>query len=99
MMMIGFTVLIDDPENIWFVLGPILLLYALKVVNEEKTLAARYRNAWQQYARSTPRFIPRTLPRNLFRDWSVAQWKRNGEYNSLAGTLSGLMALKVWILF
>ncbi len=30
MMMIGFTVLIDDPENIWFVLGPILLLYVVK---------------------------------------------------------------------
>jgi protein-S-isoprenylcysteine O-methyltransferase Ste14 len=98
MMMIGFVVLIDDPENIWFVLGPILLLYVFKVFNEEHALSARYRQAWKQYARSTPRFIPRTIPRNLLTGWSITQWMKNSEYKAVAGALAGLLGLRLWYL-
>src|SRR3954471_454625 len=57
MMMVGFCQLIDDSENIWFVMGPVLALYVYRAIHEERFLAAEFPNHWTEFARKVPRFF------------------------------------------
>jgi protein-S-isoprenylcysteine O-methyltransferase Ste14 len=96
MIMIGFCLLIDDPENIWFVLGPFLLLYLFRIQREERNLKQLFGEQWENYTRSTPRFFPRRLPKTPWAGWSWAQWKANKEYRLVGSALLGLFAVEVW---
>ncbi len=96
LMMIGFCLLIGDPENLWIVAGPMLGLYWLKVRREERKLAAKYGDAWTAYARRTPRMLPRRWPSFADGGWQLSQWLKNAEYNAIAGTLAGLVAIQLW---
>ena len=96
LLMLGFCALIDDAENIWFVLGPILMLYVFHAVQEEKNMAAAFPEQWPAYAASVPRFIPRKLPNELLTDWTLAQWLKNREYQSVVAVAIGLAAVQVW---
>lgn len=95
-MMLGFCQLIDDPENIFFILGPFVAIYAIKVRDEERILSKNFGPQWQQYTRATPRFFPRRLTSGMFADWTLGRWIFNREYKSLATALVGLAALKLW---
>jgi protein-S-isoprenylcysteine O-methyltransferase Ste14 len=97
-MMLGFCQLIDDPENVFFVLGPFLAIYLLKVRDEERTLSKNFGKQWQAYAHSTPRFFPRRLAGNPFANWTLSRWLANREYKSFASALAGIAALKLWFL-
>jgi protein-S-isoprenylcysteine O-methyltransferase Ste14 len=96
MMMVGFCELIDDPENIFFVLGPLVLLYFLKIRNEERHLFERFGDRWTAYANSTPRFFARRLPSNILPNWSFSQWLGNREYQAFGASLVGLIAIEMW---
>jgi protein-S-isoprenylcysteine O-methyltransferase Ste14 len=96
LLMLGFCTLIDDVENIWFVMGPFLLIFIFQVREEERRLAARFGARWESYVRSTPRFIPRSLRAIRLGGWSLAQWINNREYRALATTIAGLAALAIW---
>jgi protein-S-isoprenylcysteine O-methyltransferase Ste14 len=96
LMMFGFCELIGDPKNIFYILGPVLLIYLVKVRGEEQLLSERFAAEWRQYARSTPRFIPRTARLDLTAAWSAEQWIRSREYQALATTLAALVAIKIW---
>jgi protein-S-isoprenylcysteine O-methyltransferase Ste14 len=96
LMMLGFCLLVDDRENIWFVLGPILFLYILRALNEEKYLARAFPDEWPIFSGSVPRFIPRRLPTTWFNDWSLSQWTKNREYQALSAVLLGLVAIQIW---
>jgi len=99
MMMIGFCVLIDDVENLWIVLGPIAFIYVLKLLAEERMLAKKFGERWQQYADAVPRFVPYRLPNKVFAPWNGRQWLGNREYNALAATALGLMAIQAWAVY
>ncbi len=96
MMMVGFCQLIDDAENIWFVVGPVLVLYVYRALSEEKVLAAAFPNQWDEFARLVPRFFPRRLPKELFATWDFKQWAKNREYNAVSAVFLGLVALQIW---
>jgi protein-S-isoprenylcysteine O-methyltransferase Ste14 len=96
MIMAGFCTIIDDPENIWIVLGPLAGLYILQILHEERTLAKLYGDRWDAYASSVPRLLPRRLPRTTKSKWTYAQWAGSREYNAFAATLIGLLAVQVW---
>jgi len=96
LMMFGFCTLIDDPENLFFILGPVLWLYIVKVRQEERLLSGRFPQQWAEYARTTPRFIPRLNLVDLRSDWRLAQWMRSREYQACGATLLALVALKIW---
>ena len=96
LMMIGFCLLIGDPENIWVVLGPFCGLYVLSVRKEEKTLAAKFGDDWTNYAARTPRMLPRLLPSFKTGEWRLEQWIKNREYQAVAGVLIGLVAIEIW---
>lgn len=96
MMMFGFCTLISDAENFFFVLGPVLLLYVVKVRQEERSLSQKFAEQWPAYSQRTPRFFPRLARTNLAADWTLAQWSRSREYQALFATIGALVAIKVW---
>lgn len=96
LMMFGFCRLVGDARNALFIVGPVLWLYLLKIRVEERELAERFAGKWEAYAARTPRFIPRRITSDLWRDWSLAQWLGGREYRALVGTLMALVALKIW---
>jgi protein-S-isoprenylcysteine O-methyltransferase Ste14 len=96
LMMIGFCLLIGDPKNIWFVVGPMFGLYWLKVRREERTLAEKFGDAWTEYTSRTPRMLPRRWPTFAAGEWRFSQWLKNCEYNAIAGSLAGLVAIELW---
>jgi protein-S-isoprenylcysteine O-methyltransferase Ste14 len=99
LMMFGFCALIDDPQNIWFVLGPMLWLYYLKVRKEEKHLAATFGKAWEAYSRRTPRVFPRMRRVCLTAQWSFGRWLLSREYRAALTSLVACVALKVWHIY
>jgi len=96
LMMVGVCTVIDDTENVWVILGPILFLYLLKVRSEETGLAQRFGGEWALYRQQTPRFFPRRLNTNGMADWRLGQWLRSREYRAVGSTLLALLALKIW---
>lgn len=96
LMMVGFCLLVGDRENLWVVFGPILFLYILRAVSEEKYLANLFPEQWPEFIRRVPRFVPRRLPTAMFEDWSLAQWLKNREYNAFGAALLGLAAIQAW---
>ena len=88
--------LIGDADNFWMILGPVLILYTIKVRQEERSLGEMFPAAWADYVRTTPRFFPRLACVNLSADWNVAQWIRSREYQALLATVAAFVAIKVW---
>lgn len=95
-MTLGFSALFGQFSLLLLVLGSIGWLYAMKVRKEERTLAERFGSAWTDYARATPRFLPRRFPRLDLTEWRFALWARNHEYRAVAATICGLVVLKFW---
>jgi protein-S-isoprenylcysteine O-methyltransferase Ste14 len=96
LMMIGFCTLVDDKENIWFVLGPFVALYFLHILKEERNLAGKFGEEWKKYADSVPRLLPRRLRTGGTARWSLNQWTRNREYQALGAASLGLLAIEAW---
>ena len=96
LMMAGFCALIGDGDNFWLMLGPILVMYTIKVREEERSLSELFPAAWADYVRATPRFLPRIARADLSAHWSGAQWMRSREYQALLATVAALVAMKIW---
>lgn len=96
LMMFGFCAILADPKNLLFILGPVLLLYVVKVRQEERQLAKKFPEKWLTYFHQTPRFIPRFARVDTKADWRAAQWMRSREYRALGATIIGLAAIKMW---
>src|SRR6478609_49190 len=99
MMMVGFCQLIDDAENIWFVIGPVLALYVYRAITEEHFLAEKFPDQWAEFSRKVPRFFPRRLTKQLFSSWRLQQWVNNREYQAVSAVALGLVALQLWQFF
>jgi protein-S-isoprenylcysteine O-methyltransferase Ste14 len=96
LMMFGFCALIGSVENLLFIAGPILLIYAIKVRQEERLLAQLFPAQWTGYFQSTPRFIPRPARADISCDWRVSQWLHAREYQAVLTTLAALVAVMLW---
>lgn len=96
LMMFGFCAVLDDVQSIWLILGPVLLVYIIKVRQEERLLARLFPTQWPDYSRRTPRFFPHFATTNLAADWRASQWMRSREYQALFATVSALVAIQVW---
>ena len=57
-MTLGFCTLIDDRENFWIVLGPLLLLYVLGILHEERSLAKHFARGGKSMSRRRPGSFP-----------------------------------------
>jgi protein-S-isoprenylcysteine O-methyltransferase Ste14 len=99
LMMFGFCTVLSNPWDLWFILGPVLLLYIVQVRQEERVLARLFPDQWPAYARSTPRFLPRLAWPNLKADWRLSQWVHCREYRAIVATAWALGAIKLWQVF
>lgn len=95
-MMFGFCALIHDSLMIWVLLGPFVLMYWLNVRKEERYLGRIYGDQWTAFAARVPRFFPRRLTLPQPGEWSLAQWRRNREYEAALGSLLALVLLRLW---
>jgi protein-S-isoprenylcysteine O-methyltransferase Ste14 len=96
MMMFGFCALIADPTNFLFILGPILVIYVVKVRQEEKLLAERFPDQWAVYSKTTPRFVPGLRIPDVSAEWSLSQWLRHREYQAVLASILALAAFEAW---
>lgn len=97
LMMIGFCTLIGAWHNYVAMLLLAVLLYWPKIKGEEVSLHRKFGQDWNDYARTTPRLLPRRLWVNGGRaDWSLAQWWRNKEYMAVLGVGLGLVVFETW---
>jgi protein-S-isoprenylcysteine O-methyltransferase Ste14 len=96
LMMFGFCTLIGNPLSFAIILGPVLVIYIVKVRHEEILLSSRFSHQWAEYARRTPRFLPRLRRVDLKADWHFSQWLRHREYQALVASLVALAAIEVW---
>jgi len=75
------------------------LFYSIVMRREEKELLARYGAAFEEYARAVPLFLPRISAANLPGEssgaFSIAQYRRNHEWQAALGFLLLLAALLV----
>lgn len=96
LVMGGFSTVIDDVENIFFILGPIAGLYYLQVLHEERILSEKFGARWAEYAATTPRFVPRSLPNDPLATWRSQEWFNNREYRAFLSVLLGLLFVELW---
>lgn len=96
LMMFGFCTLIADPLNLLFVVGPVLVIYVVKVRNEEQLLARLFPAQWTEFSQSTPRFFPWPKRVSLKADWRASQWMRSREYQAVLASLVALVGIKIW---
>jgi len=96
LMMLGFCALLNNPLDLWLILGPIAILYVVKVRQEERLLATLFPHEWPDYARTTPRLLPWPVRTDLRSDWRLSQWMRSREYQALGATIVALAALQIW---
>ncbi len=96
LMIAGFCTLLSDFVNFLFVLGPLVVIYTVKVRQEEKLLAERFPEQWAVYSQTTPRFIPRLRRVDLSAPWQFSQWVQHREYQALLASVAALVAIKVW---
>lgn len=96
LMMFGFCLLCRDWPTLLFVAGPVSWLYWIQVRFEEERLSAMFPAHWPDYAASVPRCFPRRLNRRALRGWSAEMWLMNREYQALAASGFGLLAVYVW---
>ena len=95
MMVVGFTIFADAPAPVWVASAICLVLCVAAVLHEERVLSNHFGSSWQQYAQATPRFIPKRLF-VLGSTWTIEEWIRNREYQAVAATMAGLIAIGVW---
>jgi protein-S-isoprenylcysteine O-methyltransferase Ste14 len=73
------------------------VFYSMVMRREEKELFAHHGAAFEQYARAVPLFIPRLRPAKLSREssgaFSLAQYRKNHEWQAAVGFLLLLGAL------
>lgn len=95
-MMVGFCALVQDSQSIWFIVGPVALLYWFQIRFEETRLAHWFAAEWPLYAAATGRFIPRRFTRDAFRGWTLSRWLQNREYRAVLSSLVSLAGLALW---
>ena len=100
LMMVGFCLLLQDLPSLFFVLGPLTILYWLQVHFEEKRLLFLFPDDWPSYSENVPRLIPqlsRLVSEQALTGWTRQEWLRNREYNSLLTSLASLFVLYLYV--
>lgn len=95
LMMFGACGLMDHWLAPLLMVVSILLIYQFTVHSEERRLHRAYGQAWTEYARRTPRFVPRTLSFD-FSNWRVSQWLKNREYAAVLTTALVMVLIELW---
>jgi protein-S-isoprenylcysteine O-methyltransferase Ste14 len=96
LMMLGYCAIMGDALTLAALMLPMLGVYFLAIRREEKLMAAIFPNAWPEYAARTPRFVPYIPGIPRLTGWSLAQWRKNREYQALVGSVLFCGLLIAW---
>jgi protein-S-isoprenylcysteine O-methyltransferase Ste14 len=96
LMTFGFCTLLGYPVGFLFILVPLVAIYVVQVRQEELLLAQRFADQWPDYARTTPRFVPRLARVDLAAPWRFSQWLKHREYQAILASLAALAAIQMW---
>lgn len=96
LMMFGFCALLQDAHTIWVVLGPLAFMYWLKVRQEETWLSQLFEKDWDDYIKTTPRFVPNRLALPSVSGFSWSQWMKHREWQAPAACALAFVGLQCW---
>ena len=100
LMIVGFCLGTQPQINLLIVAPCVVVIYVCAIRSEEVKLAQLFGGAWTSYTATTPRLIPSLRWSRLrLSHWSVAQWRKNREYQAVLGTIAGTLGLLVWYVF
>lgn len=94
-MMTGFAILANQSINFLLIAGPGLFSIIAAIRDEERFLSRKFGATWSENASRVGWFFPKRLGFSAA-PWSLAQWRRNGEYNALFGTVIGWICFWAW---
>lgn len=96
LLIVGFSLIVWDLFTALVLLLPMAAVYSVLISREEKMLAILFPDAWPGYAASTPRFFPYLPKLPTSSGWSLAQWRKNREYQALLGAAAFCAFLAAW---
>ena len=96
LMMVGFAALGFAAWLLAIVGPPLAWIYWQTIRSEERHVSKLFPIEWPHYAAVVPRLIPRRLVWPRFQEWSLAQWRKNSEYQAWIGAGVGLATLKLY---
>lgn len=96
LMVLGFCHLTCDPLFYLPVVCGLAIIYCNTMWCEERRLAMHFPEAWPNYVLRTPMLLPWNPTRYKPELWSLAQWKKNREYQAAATVMVSLVLLGVW---
>jgi protein-S-isoprenylcysteine O-methyltransferase Ste14 len=98
-LMIGAAVVANSWPSALILLSYFALFYSFVMRREERELYQHHGDAFQQYARTVPLFLPRLTPAKFSAEnpgaFSVAQYRKNREYRAAIGFLLLLLVFVV----
>lgn len=87
LMTVGFLFLLGDILLAAVVLMVFILIYVPAIIREESRMLQNFPKQWPKYSTRVSLFFPKKLsPSSLVSGWSITQWLKNGEYQSVLTT-------------
>ena len=85
LMLVGVNIIIWNELFAAVTIALFALTYVPTILGEEKHLAKVFPDSWDAFKAQTPRFFPAFWRLRAYAEieWSVAQWKKNREYNAI----------------
>jgi protein-S-isoprenylcysteine O-methyltransferase Ste14 len=90
----GFAVMSGSWLAAGLLMVPSAVIYPVVIRNEEAHLERLFPDEFRLYRAKVPRFVPH-LPVSFSRSFSIAQYMRNREYNTLIGFVA-VLAVFIW---
>jgi len=97
-ILLGVNILIANPLALVVTVALFLITYIPTILREEGGLAYAYGESWHAYTRRTPRLLPNPLRLGALRQvrWSLRQWRKNHEHNTVLAALLLLLLLHLY---
>ena len=92
---LGIVAILNRIENLWMVIGLVVLLYLPKIKQEDQRLARIFGEDWTAYLKATSWIFPKSLPVKLRAGWSSSQWLRKREYRAFSVGIFSLILFEM----
>lgn len=93
---LGLAEIMEDRLALVAVVLFTLVVYIPTIRYEERFLAQRFGGDWQEYAATTPSFLPRFSMLPATGGWQGPRWRRNREWRIAARVIAVIALLEWW---
>jgi protein-S-isoprenylcysteine O-methyltransferase Ste14 len=95
LMVAAFSLILGATKNFYMLPALLLVIYSLKIRDEERGLSRRYTRDWTAYAKRTPRLWPKLSHRPQFAGWKLSHWLQSREYQAVLACTAAVVGLRV----